>query len=86
MKPARNLTVKRAINAWDPYGLLACGAPSNEFDLATMLVCARIHPGSSVDEIARVLSVVFSDMFTARDFSIEACRPTAEVIYKGLHE
>lgn len=86
MKPPRNLTVKRAIDAWDPYGLLACGAPSDEFDLETMLVCARISPSSSVDEIARVLSMVFSNIFTPRDFSVEACRATAEEIYKGLHE
>lgn len=70
--------VKGRIDEFDYLGLLSGGCPADEFDSESRMVAARIHAGSSLEEIARVLAEVFSFQFgeamTAEDFLCVAQR------------
>ena len=47
-KSTKHLIIRRHLNAMDYGGLLAIGAPSDEFDLEIRELCALIHADSSV--------------------------------------
>ncbi len=76
--------VKKAIDKWDPYALLASGAPKDEFDSETNMVLTKINIDSNVEEIANVISEVFSEMFFPEDFPVEDCIDVAKSIYENL--
>ena len=75
--------VKREIDRWNPYGLLP-EALNDEFELESEKVASRIRDGSTVDEIARTVSKVFSDAFGTQYFEVDACRNVAEKIKEAL--
>jgi hypothetical protein len=76
--------VKKHIDAWDPFSLLAGGAPSDEFDSESMMVAQRIRPSFSAKEIARIIRLVFSSQFDALSFPEEDCMSVAEKIKSSI--
>ena len=77
------LIVKKYIDIMDYYGLLACGAPEDEFDSESEEIAARIHPGLSSDEIATVIADVFIANFNEYKED-EWFLPVAEQIKNAL--
>ena len=61
------LVVKKYIDQMDYYGLLASGAPSDEFDIESKEICARIRDEHSVQDIAEIIAAVFNKYFDEHD-------------------
>ena len=75
--------VKKAIDEWDPYGLLKIGCPSDECDNETKNIERKINCKNSIQDIACIISKVFSSSFNEPNiFSIESCIGIAEKIKK----
>ncbi len=78
--------VKRCVDAWDPLGLLAGGAPPDEYECEIRMIAERIFPGSAPETVAEAVNDVFSKMFRPDWFGIEKCRNVAEKICVALNE
>ncbi len=76
--------VTEIVNEWDPYGLLAMGAPPDEFGPEIADVVARLPEVTSATEGARVLSEVFGRWFHPEDFPIEGCTEPGYALYLAL--
>ena len=59
--------VKKYIDEMDYYDLLASGAPSDEFDIESKEISARIRYDHSIQEIAAIIAVVFNEYFGEHD-------------------
>ena len=57
------LIVKEELDRFDAYGLLAAGAPADEFESETVLICARLRRDTEAPEIARIMADVFNRQF-----------------------
>ena len=75
--------VKRHIDKMDYYGLLAGGAPADEFDIESRAISEKIHTEQSAVEIAEVVAKVFNSQFDECD-EIGVFLPVAEKIKKDL--
>lgn len=87
----KKATYKRAIEAvgaivreWDPYGLIACGAPSDEFDSEIAAVVTQIPRIKSEKDAELALSRVFSSAFEAKRFTHEACTEAGKKLFAAL--
>lgn len=78
--------VAAVIREWDPYSLLAGGAPSDEFDAEIASVTAQVSRIGSPTDAAHVISRVFSSSFEAERFSPEVCRAVGETLYLKLRD
>ena len=47
--------VKRCVDAWDPMGLLAGGAPPDEYECEIRMIAERIHPGDGPERAAEAV-------------------------------
>lgn len=77
------IAVKDAIDKWNPYGLLP-DAPNDEFDNESKAVTDKINFESSIDDITRVISSVFSSSFEAKYFQTEDCIATASEVKQNI--
>ncbi|WP_394916221.1 DUF1871 family protein [uncultured Robinsoniella sp.] len=77
------IAVKNAIDKWNPYDLLP-EAPSDEFDSEIKSVAAKISFESSVDDIARVISRVFSSSFEQESFHVNGCLTVAREVKQNI--
>lgn len=59
--------VKKYINQMDYYGLLAGGAPDNEFDIESKEISRRIGSDKSTNDIAKIIADVFNFRFGEKD-------------------
>lgn len=76
------VAVKRAIDEWNPYGLLP-EAVSNEFDRESKAIASKISQNDTVDDIAKIISTIFSSSFESKGFSKRECIDVAkEIKYK----
>jgi hypothetical protein len=76
--------VKKAIDEWDPYGLLSAEALSDEFDHESRSIANKISRESSVKDIAIIISKVFSSAFES--VSADECREAAEKITGAMRK
>ena len=76
--------VGSVIREWDPYCLLAHGAPLDEFDAEIAKVVMHIPRIRSPQDAASALSTVFSHAFEADLFLPEACAAQGEALYDSL--
>ncbi|MEQ1794125.1 MAG: DUF1871 family protein [Nitrospira sp.] len=76
--------VRAVINRWDPYGLLAGGAPEDEFEHETALVVAKVKTIKTETDATVVLSEVFSDAFEPQYFTVEACAQVGRDLFHEL--
>jgi hypothetical protein len=72
------------IRAWDPYRLLAAGAPRDEFDGDIARLATHIPRIRTADDAARAISSVFSDAFGPEDFQLDRCREVGRILYDRL--
>ena len=59
--------IKKYIDQMDYYALLAGGAPSDEFDIESREISARIRDDHSAQDIAQIIASVFHKYFGAHD-------------------
>jgi hypothetical protein len=76
--------VGQVIRTWDPYGLLATGAPSDEFDGEIAAVVRQLDRINSPGDAAAAISRVFASSFVARDFTPPDCGDVGEHLYAAL--
>lgn len=76
--------VKQALNEWDPYDLIAGGAPENEFTEETTQIAAKIKKTETPAELALVISDLFTRNFESALFSVEECLPVAYRILSDI--
>ena len=72
------------IRAWDPYNLIAEGAPTDEFDDQIARITAKVPTFHRTEEIARVISDVFSASFCPDSFTPTNCFIPAQEIFMEL--
>ena len=78
--------ISEAINQWDPYDLIAGGAPTDEFESEVEKIATyfpRIH--SSSDAVFAI-SEVFSKSFEPEDFLVEKCTEIGNDLYNQFIE
>jgi len=75
---------KQVIDAWDPYRLLAGGAPHTEFEAEAASVVRFIPTMRTPEDVARAVSEVFSAAFEPGIFGPENCRGVAARLFDAL--
>ena len=78
--------VSLVIKDWDPYGLLADGAPDDEFDSEIASVVAQIPRIAGPTDAVHVVSRVFSGSFDPETFAPEYCSGVGERLHAALVE
>jgi hypothetical protein len=76
--------VTRVIAEWDPYALLAGGAPRDEFDAEIASVVTQVQRIKSAADAAHVVSRVFSSSFEPDLFTPEACAQVGKRLFAEL--
>ena len=82
---ALNIT-RELLREWDPYSLIAGGAPDDEFDSEAAQLVTHIPQIHSATDVAVALSEVFSRAFTPEDFSADACASAGAKLFARLSE
>lgn len=67
------LVVKAVIDAWDPYALLAGGAPRDEFSEEIDQIVRHLPQIKSEDDAIKVISEVMASSFDADNFKRATC-------------
>ncbi len=75
--------VKKYIDKYDYYGLLADGAPRDEFETEAEMISRQIDQDSSVEEIASVMAAVMESTFFNKE-KPESFMETAELIHDEI--
>jgi hypothetical protein len=78
-------TVGAAIKKLDPYGLIAGGAPSNEFDSEVAKISTEALKPTSVRDFASFIAEVLNESF-GKGFSTDSCLPVAKEIRSELKQ
>ena len=76
--------VGAVVREWDPYGLIAGGAPADEFDSEIAAVVRQIPRIRTEKEAALALSRVFSAAFEADHFLPEQCTEAGKKLFAEL--
>ena len=76
--------VKKYIDEYDYYDLLACGAPNDEFDSYSRKFANTITEKDSIEDIARLISETIDKAF-AEEIKPEKVLETAKLIRKELY-
>ena len=76
--------VTRVIAEWDPYALLAGGAPRDEFDAEIASVATQVPRIKSATDAAYIVSRVFSSSFEPAPFTPEACAQVGKRLFAEL--
>ena len=78
--------VRSVIREWDPYDLLAGGAPDDEFDSEISAVIRQLDRIGTPRDASHVISRVFSSSFEPESFQIEHCEVVGKRLYEVLLE
>lgn len=74
-KQEETVELQELINEWDPVGLLALGAPSDEYDCLVAPTLSQLANGISPAELAALLGAHIKDHFGVKDhFAVRAAR------------
>lgn len=76
--------VGSVVQEWDPYSLIAGGAPEDEFDSEIAGVAAQIPRIKTEKEAALALSRVFSSAFEPESFTPEKCMSAGKKLFAAL--
>jgi hypothetical protein len=76
--------VRSVIHEWDPYALLAGGAPDDEFDQQIAQLVARSRKIESPADATHAISEIFSSSFDAADFRPESCAAVGRHLFAAL--
>jgi hypothetical protein len=73
-----NLT--ELVNDWDPVGLIACGAPIDEYSFLTGQILSALYKGADVNELTTLVENEVADHFGYFLKSIEAKNECARIV------
>jgi hypothetical protein len=76
--------VSKVICEWDPYSLLAGGAPKDEFDGEVRDLIVRIRHIRSEQDTIEAVSEVFGAAFGADEFGVERCQQVGVKLFSEL--
>src|SRR4249920_3667360 len=76
--------IKRVVNEWDPYSLVAGGSPEDEFDGEIAELATHIPRIQSAKDAAAAVSSVFSSAFEPHLFTPQACAEIGAKLYAEL--
>jgi hypothetical protein len=76
--------VRQVIDEWDPYGLLAGGAPLDEWDSEIASLVAQAPRITSPTEGALAVSRVFSSAFQPDGFSPSDCAAVGDRLFAAV--
>lgn len=76
----------KVIRTWDPYGLVAGGAPVDEFDHEIAALVAQIPRVHSATDAAHALSRIFASSFEADALTKETCSEVGAKLYAALSD
>jgi hypothetical protein len=74
------------VRAWDPYGLLAGGAPHDELDSEITSLVAQIPHVASAADAAHAVARIFGSSFDPEHFTHQSCADVGEKLYVALRE
>jgi hypothetical protein len=74
------------IRKWDPQGLLAGGAPVDEFDQEIASLVAQIPRIHSAVDASHAVSRIFSSSFEADSFPPDMCSEVGKKLFVALSE
>jgi hypothetical protein len=75
---------RELIDEWDPYSLLASGAPADEFEPAAAAIVVYVPKFRSAEDAVQAVSEVFSARFEPEYFSPQHCRIFGEKLFYSL--
>ena len=79
--------VKKEIDEWDAYALLAGGSPDDEFDAESRKIANKLTNDSTMQDIAYIISNIFTASFDdPENFKAEMCLDVAQKIKKSMDE
>jgi len=76
--------VRKVIHEWDPYHLLAHGAPEDEWDSEILEIVGRINQVASPTSAAAVISDVFTKAFQPDGFTPQDCGHVGKNLFDAL--
>lgn len=76
--------VRCVVREWDPYCLIAGGAPEDEFDSEIASLVAQIPRIKTEKEAALALSRVFSSAFNVEHFTPDLCTEAGKKLFAAL--
>ena len=76
--------VRDAIHEMDPYGLLADGAPIDEFDSEILKIVGAIKSAQSEKEVTDAISAVLGESFEPEIFRPRLCKKAGSKIFYSL--
>jgi len=76
--------VGAVVREWDPYELLAGGAPADEFDSEIAAVVTQIPRIKTEKQAVLALSQVFSSAFEADRLTPESCTDAGKKLFAAL--
>ena len=71
--------VKKAIDEWDPFGLLNMGCPEDEYDSESRVIANNIDSHSSLKEIAEAISEEINESFNESLTPGDCLQPAAKI-------
>ena len=77
--------VRRVVREWDPLGLLAGGAPEDEWDGEVNALVKQVPRIRSEKDAAHAVSRVFSSLDPQR-FTPDGCSEVGRALYAALRE
>jgi len=78
--------IGQVVRSWDPYALLADGAPADEFDAEIALLVAHVPSIHSGDDAAHAISAVFSQAFEPELFTSVVCAEPGALLFAKLEQ
>ena len=76
--------VRKAINAWGPYGLISDGGPLDEWDSEVASIVAQIPRISSARDAAHAVARTFAGSLDHKGFSPEDCEAVGAQVFQEL--
>ena len=77
--------VRGLMHAWDPYGLLAGGAPDDEFDVEIACIVRELPRIADATDATRVLAEMFAESFGEPfDLEMQRCQEYGRQLFVTL--
>jgi hypothetical protein len=76
--------VREVIASWDPYSLIAGGAPPDEFDDEVARLVARLRGATSSTDVAEAVLRIFGEAFGESGFDVGSCSEVGQQIYSRI--
>jgi hypothetical protein len=78
--------VRSVVRDWDPYGLIAGGAPDDEWDGEARSLVKQVRRIRSAIDAAHAVSRVFSSSFHPKGFGPDDCREVGQRVFDALRD